>query len=48
MEQFDRVERYLKRIRNIYSGDNLIFWDDRAYVEDDIFSFFIHCHHLQD
>ncbi|EHJ9977293.1 hypothetical protein KB975_001211 [Vibrio parahaemolyticus] len=48
MEQFDRVERYLKRIRNIYSGDNLIFWDDRACVEDDIFSFFIHCHHLQD
>ncbi len=48
MEQFDRVERYLKRIRNVYSGDNLILWDDRAYVEDDILSFFMHCHHLQD
>lgn len=48
MEQFDRVERYLKRIRNVYSGDNLILWNDRACVEDDILSFFMHCHHLQD
>lgn len=48
MEQFARVERYLKRIRNVYSGDNFILWDDRVCVEDDILSFFMHCHHLQD
>jgi len=48
MEQFDRVERYLNKIRNVYSGENQIFWKDRKMVEDDILSFFIHCHHLQD
>lgn len=48
MNQFDRVERYLNRIRKVYSGQNLIMWDERETVEDDILSFFIHCHHLSD
>ncbi len=48
MEQINRVERYLQRIRNVYSGENHILWDDRKSVEDDILSFFIHCHHLHE
>lgn len=48
MEQFDRVERYLNRIRKVYSGENLILWDHRRLVEDYILSFFIHCNHLRD
>ncbi|MCG9776167.1 hypothetical protein L1D49_23155, partial [Vibrio diabolicus] len=48
MEQINRVERYLQRIRNVYSGENHILWGDRKSVEDDILSFFIHCHHLHE
>jgi hypothetical protein len=47
MEQFDRVERYLQRMRKIYAG--LPHAHEHAdYYEDDVISFFIHCHHLRD
>lgn len=47
MEQFHRVERYLQRIRDVYAGCPHIFEDEHSY-EDDVVSFFIHCHHLSD
>ncbi|EJO9870458.1 hypothetical protein NU768_004481 [Vibrio vulnificus] len=48
MKQLERVERYLKRVRSIYTGDTSVEWEDRLYHEDDVHSFFLHCHHLQD
>lgn len=48
MEQFERVERYLNRIRKLYSGRNNIAWDERLDAKDDVDSFFIYCHHLHD
>lgn len=47
MRQFDRVERYLQRMRNIYAGVPHAY-EHAAYHEDDVISFFIHCHHLRD
>lgn len=47
MEQLERTRRYLKRIRNIYSGVPYIE-ETREYYTDDIYSFFIHCHHIRD
>ncbi|MCG3731114.1 hypothetical protein [Vibrio cincinnatiensis] len=48
MEQLERVERYLERLRAIYAGETRISWESRKYHEDDVHSFFLHCHHLQD
>lgn len=47
MQQFHRVERYLRRIRRIYSGVPHVTRDTKDY-EDDVTSFFIQCHHLAD
>lgn len=47
MEQFERVERYLERLRKIYVGLPHAH-EDRAYYEDDVISFFIHCYHIRD
>ena len=47
MEQIDRANRYLNRIRDIYAG---VFTttDDRDLYEDDVLSFFMHCFHIRD
>ena len=47
MEQLDRVRRYLERIRSTYQGISHCQPDVECY-EDDVVSFFIHCHHLGD
>lgn len=47
MEQLHRVQRYLDRIREIYKGCAHRF-DRVEYYEDDVITFFIHCHHLLD
>jgi hypothetical protein len=47
MQQFHRVERYLKRMRRIYAGVPHVAKDPKEY-EDDVASFFVHCHHLAD
>lgn len=47
MEQLHRAQRYLDRLREIYSGRPHIY--ERAeFYEDDVVSFFIHCHHIHD
>ena len=47
MLQFHRTERYLQRIRRIYAGTPHVYKNTKDY-EDDVASFFIHCHHLSD
>ena len=47
MEQIDRATRYLERMREIYAG-MAILYDDRKRFEDDVVSFFVHCHHIGD
>jgi len=46
MEQIERTKRYLERMRKIYSGVEYI--KDKQYYIDDVFSFFVHCHHIKD
>ncbi|MFT6909454.1 MAG: hypothetical protein ACJAS1_006173 [Oleiphilaceae bacterium] len=48
MEQFNRVERYLKRIEAIYEGVPLSHSCDKQSYDDDVMSFFIHCYHVRD
>lgn len=47
MEQLERAQRYLMRMRSIYAG---VFEQDhsRPDYEDDVFSFFMHCYHVRD
>ncbi len=47
MTQIDRTRRYLKRLRDIYTGVPYIE-ETREYYVDDVLSFFIHCHHIGD
>jgi len=47
MEQLHRVQRYLDRIREIYEGCPQRY-ERVEFYEDDVISFFIHCHHLLD
>ncbi|MBL6985373.1 MAG: hypothetical protein ISR74_07295 [Candidatus Thioglobus sp.] len=47
MEQIHRAERYLERIRGIYEGCPHKY-EDASFYEDDVISFFIHCHHISD
>ena len=47
MEQLHRVQRYLDRMREIYSGCPHRY-DRVEFYEDDVVSFFIHCHHIYD
>ena len=47
MEQFDRAQRYLERLRQLYVGTQS---DQRSKqeCEDDALSFFVHCYHIKD
>jgi hypothetical protein len=47
MEQIERTRRYLERIRRIYRG---VRYSLRTSADstDDVYSFFIHCHHIRD
>lgn len=47
MDQIDRTNRYLYRIREIYQGAYSTSNDKEAY-EDDVISFFMHCYHIRD
>lgn len=47
MEQIDRAQRYLERVREIYAG-TCSDEHDRGRYEDDVISFFVHCHHIGD
>lgn len=47
MEQLERAERYLERMRRLYAGVPAL-WDDRHQYEDDVLSFFVHCYHIRD
>jgi hypothetical protein len=47
MEQLDRATRYLERMREIYAGTFSTHHDKDRY-EDDVVSFFVHCHHVGD
>lgn len=47
MEQLERAQRYLNRMRSIYAG---VFAQDhnRQDYEDDVLSFFMYCYHVRD
>jgi hypothetical protein len=45
-EQFERVKRYYERFKEIDQGKPHCL--PTPYYEDDVYSFFIHCHHLKD
>jgi hypothetical protein len=45
VEQFERVKRYYERFKEIDEGKSLV--RNAAYYEDDVYSFFINCHHLK-
>lgn len=47
MEQLERAERYLSKIRAVYSGA-FAQSHDRLSYEDDLVSFFMHCYHVKD
>jgi hypothetical protein len=48
MEQFERAKRYLSRIEKIYEGVFSSEPHDTDCYDDDVISFFIHCHHIRD
>jgi len=45
-EQFERVKRYYERFREIEEGKAHCL--NALNYEDDVYSFFINCHHLKD
>lgn len=47
MEQIDRAQRYLDRLREIYGGI-VSQGHDKQRHEDDLWSFFMHCYHIRD
>lgn len=47
MEQLERAERYLAKIRAIYAG-TFAQSHDRSVYEDDLVPFFMHCYHVRD
>ncbi len=47
MEQLDRAERYLAKIRAVHAGA-FAQSHDRLSYEDDLVSFFMHCYHIRD
>jgi len=47
VEQIERAGRYLARVRSIYGGVFASSHEQISY-EDDLVSFFIHCHHIRD
>ncbi len=48
MEQVERAERYLSRLKEIYSGVFSSTGHDDKHFDDDVVSFFIHCYHIRD
>lgn len=48
MEQLERTKRYLKRLKDIYSGIFSSTGHDKEAYDDDVVSFFIHCYHVRD
>jgi len=48
LEQFERTKRYLERIRALYAGMFSSSGHDKDAYDDDVISFFIHCHHVSD
>jgi hypothetical protein len=47
MEQLERAQRYLERIRNTYTGVPYVE-ESHEYHTDDVHSFFVHCYHVRD
>lgn len=47
MEQFERAQRYLMRLRAVYAGKFADSLKEQDY-EDDVLSFFMHCYHIKD
>jgi len=47
MEQIERTERYLNRIRSFYKGVQNPYHSINGF-EDDVVSFFMHCYHIRD
>jgi len=47
MEQIERSNRYLQRIKEMYEGV-IDPRQDRDYYSDDVISFFVHCYHIRD
>lgn len=47
MEQFERAQRYLERLRAAYAGIDTGSRSKRD-CEDDTLSFFMHCYHIRD
>lgn len=47
MEQLDRAQRYLERLRQLYAGTQSDR-NSKQECEDDALSFFVHCHHIKD
>ena len=47
LPQLHRVRRYLERINRIYEG-TYVAVDSADYYDDEVVSFFIHCHHIRD
>jgi hypothetical protein len=47
MEQLERSQRYLLRLRAVYAGVNSEI-RSKQECEDDLLSFFMHCYHIRD
>lgn len=47
MEQIQRAQRYLERIRSFYKGVQAPYHSVNGF-EDDLISFFMHCYHIRD
>lgn len=47
MEQIERANRYLQRIREMYEGI-INPRQERDYYNDDVISFYVHCYHIKD
>lgn len=47
MEQIERANRYLHRIKEMYAGV-IEPRQDHDYYNDDVISFFVHCYHIRD
>jgi len=48
LEQIERTKRYLKKLEHIYAGIFSSTGHDKDAYDDEVISFFIHCHHIRD
>jgi hypothetical protein len=46
--QFGRAQRYVKRLRDSYEGREFTRYAENIEWEDDMYSMFIHIHHIRD